>query len=65
MENPRVTACFGLHVWPLPGQKPGAVAVIPGCMMASGNKFSISIQGAGTHGSLPQLAGIPLSAPLS
>ena len=60
MENPRVTACFGLHVWPLPGQKPGAVAVIPGCMMASGNKFSISIQGAGTHGSLPQLGRDPI-----
>ena len=36
------------------------MAVIPGCMMASGNKFSISIQGAGTHGSLPQLGRDPI-----
>lgn len=63
MENPRVTACFGMHVWPLgPEYKGGQVAIKNGCMMASGNRFWIKIYGEGTHGSQPQQGVDPITA---
>ncbi len=63
MENPKVTACFGMHVWPLgPEYKGGQVAIKPGCMMASGNRFWIKIYGEGTHGSQPQQGVDPIVA---
>lgn len=61
MENPKVTACLGMHVWTLPGCRPGAVALRPGCMMASGNRFSITIRGEGSHGSQPALGRDPIA----
>ncbi len=62
MENPKVTACFGMHVWPMDPEiyEPGQVIVIPGCMMASGNRFVIRVKGVGCHGSLPQLGIDPI-----
>lgn len=64
MENPKVTACFGMHVWPMDPAvyEPGQVIVIPGCMMASGNRFVIHVKGVGCHGSLPQLGVDPIVA---
>lgn len=61
MENPKVTACLGMHVWPLPGGKSGTVVVRPGCMMASGNKFDIHIKGEGSHGSQPAQGRDPIA----
>lgn len=61
MENPKVTACLGMHVWPLPQYKSGAIVMRPGCMMASGNKFGIHIKGEGSHGSQPALGKDPIA----
>lgn len=62
MENPKVTACFGMHVWPLDPEvyKPGEAVVVSGPMMASGNRFIIKVKGVGCHGSLPQLGVDPI-----
>ena len=62
MENPKVTACFGMHVWPVVDHPTGQVIVKPGCMMASGNRFVIRIKGVGTHGSQPQQGVDPIVA---
>ena len=61
MENPKVTACMGMHVWPLPQFPAGAIVVKPGCMMASGNKLGIHIKGEGSHGSQPALGKDPIA----
>lgn len=61
MENPKVTACMGMHVWALPQFKAGTIVVKPGCMMASGNKFGIHIKGEGSHGSQPNLGHDPIA----
>ncbi|MCJ7855637.1 M20 family metallopeptidase [Lachnospiraceae bacterium NSJ-143] len=64
MENPKVTACFGMHVWPLDPAvyKPGEAVFVSGPMMASGNRFIIRIKGVGCHGSLPHLGKDPIVA---
>lgn len=63
MENPKVTACFGMHVWPLDPAvyKPGEAVVISGPMMASGNRFIIRVKGKSCHGSLPHLGIDPIA----
>lgn len=64
MENPKVTSCFGLHVWPLNPKeyKTGQVVFVKGPMMASGNRFIIRVKGVGCHGSLPHLGIDPIVA---
>ena len=62
MENPKVTACMGMHVWPLPQFPAGAIVMKPGCMMASGNRLVIRINGEGSHGSQPALGHDPIAA---
>lgn len=59
LENPKVDAILGTHVWPVdPDQYPtGQVLVKSGCMMASGDRFVIHVRGKGVHGSMPH-AGI-------
>ena len=59
LENPKVDAVIGTHVWPVdPDRYPtGQVLVKSGCMMASGDHFVIRIKGKGVHGSMPS-AGI-------
>ncbi len=52
LENPKVEAAFGLHVWsymPL-----GKVGVTPGPIMASVDEFKLVIKGKGGHGAAPQ-----------
>ena len=44
-------AVFGMHNWP--GMAAGQFAVSPGPVMASGNKFYITIHGKGGHAALP------------
>lgn len=51
LENPRVNAIIGLHLWnnlPL-----GTVGVRPGAMMAASESFRCTIYGKGGHGAMP------------
>jgi amidohydrolase len=50
LENPKVDAIFGLHVFPLAA---GTIEYRPGPMMASGDAFTIRIKGRQTHGAVP------------
>ena len=50
LENPRVDAIFGLHVFPL---STGTIEYRSGPMMASGDSFTIRIKGRQTHGAVP------------
>ena len=51
MENPRVDACFGLH---LSNDNPlGALAIQGGPLQASADLFDISIEGDGGHAAMP------------
>ena len=64
LENPKVTACYGTHVWPVdPDVHPtGQVVVKKDCMMASGDRFVIRIKGKGCHGSMPHTGIDPIIA---
>ena len=62
MENPKVTACIGTHVWPSEDAKSGTAVVVAGPVMASGNRFVIRVKGKGCHGSMPQLGIDPVAA---
>lgn len=50
LENPKVDAVFGLHVFPLPA---GTITYRSGPLMASADTFLIKIQGRQTHGAVP------------
>lgn len=50
LDNPKVEAIFGLHVWPGPA---GNVLIRPGATMASGNTLEIKVRGKQTHGAAP------------
>jgi amidohydrolase len=50
MDNPKVDAVFGLHVFPFPA---GTVLYHPGAMMASADTFLIRVKGRQTHGAVP------------
>lgn len=50
LENPKVDAIFGLHVFPGPA---GQISYRPGPMMASADSFTIKIRGKQTHGAVP------------
>jgi len=50
MENPKVDAVFGLHVFPLPV---GTVAYRSGGMLASSDGLRIVVRGVQTHGAMP------------
>ena len=50
LENPKVDAIFGLHVFPLPA---GNLQYRPGPMMASADTFVIKVKGRQTHGAVP------------
>lgn len=52
LENPHVDAMIGQHVWP---QFPvGYAAVRNGAMMASSDRFHITVNGKSSHGSAPE-----------
>lgn len=51
LEDPRVDAVFGLHLWqnlPL-----GQIGIIPGPAMANSDRFTITVQGRGGHAAQP------------
>jgi amidohydrolase len=50
LENPKVDAIFGLHVIPVHA---GMIEYRSGPLMASGDSFTIRIQGRQTHGAVP------------
>lgn len=52
LENPHVDAMIGQHVWP---QYPvGTAAIRNGAMMASSDRFHITVKGKSSHGSAPE-----------
>ncbi len=51
-------AVFGMHNWP--GLAVGQFATRPGPMMASGNRFEITVTGKGAHAALPHLGVDPV-----
>jgi amidohydrolase len=58
MDNPRVDACMGLHVW---NQLPtGQVGITPGPVMAGMEHFDLTIVGRGGHTATPQSAVDPI-----
>lgn len=51
MENPKVDAIFGIHIW---AQHPsGSIAYRSGAFMAASDWFKIEIKGKQSHGSTP------------
>jgi amidohydrolase len=50
LENPKVDAIFGLHVFPFPA---GSVLYRSGPLMASADEFTIRVRGRQTHGAIP------------
>jgi amidohydrolase len=50
LDNPKVDAIFGLHVFPGPA---GQISYRPGPMMASADAFTVKIRGKQTHGAVP------------
>jgi amidohydrolase len=57
LENPKVDAIFGLHVFPF---TVGNVVYRPGAIMASSDTFRIIVHGRQTHGALPWLGVDPI-----
>lgn len=51
LEDPKVDACFGLHVWQ--NEPVGYVLVGDGPVMAASDRFTVRIQGKGGHGAMP------------
>ena len=51
LENPKVDAMFGQHIWP--DFESGTVAIRNGSMMASSDRLNITIRGKASHGSTP------------
>ena len=52
LENPHVDGVFGQHVWPQ--YEVGKLAVRNGAMMASSDRFFITVKGKSSHGSAPE-----------
>jgi amidohydrolase len=50
LENPRVDAIFGLHVFPGPV---GSIGYRQGPMLAASNQFTLTVRGKQTHGAAP------------
>jgi amidohydrolase len=50
LDNPKVDAVFGLHVFPFPA---GQIVYRSGPLMASADSFSLTIKGRQTHGAIP------------
>jgi amidohydrolase len=50
LDNPKVEAIFGLHVFPF---EAGAIVYRPGGIMASSDTVRIRVRGRQTHGALP------------
>lgn len=51
LENPKVDMVFGLHVWP--DLEAGTVATRKGYLMASSDRFWLTLKGKASHAALP------------
>jgi len=58
LEDPRVNAVFGLHLWN--GLPVGKIGVDEGPIMASVDRFDITIKGVGSHGAYPHTGVDPI-----
>jgi amidohydrolase len=58
LENPRVDAVFGLHLWN--GLPVGKLGVDAGPIMASVDRFDVVIKGVGSHGAYPHTGVDPI-----
>lgn len=59
LENPKVDAAFGAHLW---GEmKEGTVQVKTGAIMAAPDMFRFKVIGKGGHGAIPHLAIDPIT----
>lgn len=58
LENPRVDAVFGLHLWN--GLPIGKIGVDAGPIMASVDRFEVVIKGVGSHGAYPHTGVDPI-----
>jgi amidohydrolase len=60
LENPKVDACMGLHLWaPIPV---GQMAISPGPVMAGMDHFEVVLTGKGGHTATPQYSVDPIVA---
>lgn len=59
LENPKVDAVFGAHVWP--NLQAGTISVKTGPIMAAPAAFTITIKGQGGHASAPHLSIDPIA----
>lgn len=51
LENPKVDAIFGFHIWP--EFEKNKIGIKDGTIMSAGDKFDIEIMGKGSHGAEP------------
>lgn len=58
LENPRVDAIFGLHVWPF--LETGRMTFGAGPMLAAPDEFDVVIRGKGGHGAAPHTTVDPI-----
>ncbi|MNW94912.1 putative hydrolase YxeP [compost metagenome] len=54
MENPKVDAALGLHIWNL--AEVGTIGVRSGPVMANTDEFTLTLRGRGGHGAMPHLS---------
>jgi amidohydrolase len=59
LENPKVDAVFGLHLWN--GLPLGKIGVDEGAIMASVDRFDVVIKGVGSHGAYPHTGVDPIA----
>ncbi|MEG0284236.1 MAG: M20 family metallopeptidase [Erysipelotrichales bacterium] len=58
LENPKVDAAFGIHLWGL--GKRGEVELCSGPMMAAPDEFRVTIKGKGAHAAQPNVGIDPI-----
>ena len=58
LEDPRVDAVFGLHLWN--GLRVGKIGVEAGPIMASVDRFDVVVKGTGSHGAYPHMGVDPI-----
>lgn len=63
LENPHVDNILGLHIGSIHGTEVGLgdVAIVPGPVMASSDRFVLTVKGVGCHGSTPEKGVDPIA----
>lgn len=60
LKDPDVDAIIALHIWP--DLEKGKIFTKSGCIMASNDRFTITVKGKGGHGAMPHLCRDALTA---